>query len=252
MKVFITGGTAGIGQGLAALYAKQGHDVGICSRTKESLPNGFLEHNPNITFFSVDVTDREKLIRVVEEFSAGKLDIMIANAGISLGDGKTPTPNFIEAKRVLDVNILGFLNAVEAAFTIMKKQGSGQIVSIASVAGFLGLPGAASYCGSKAAVIKMSETFAIDFKQYGIDVTTICPGYIDTRLTRKNVHPMPFLLSLEEGSDRIQKAITKRSSLYIFPWQMFLMIRILERMPRFFYRMLMGIVQKRVKTSTDT
>jgi short-subunit dehydrogenase len=242
MKVYITGGSAGIGQGLAEIYAQQGHDVCICGRSPQSLPEGFLEKYPTIKYDQIDVTNYEALKKSVDDFADGRLDLMIANAGISLGEGAGARPNFDDSKRIIEVNVIGFINAFQAAFPIMEKQNNGQMVAIASVAGFNGLPGAASYCGSKSAVIKMCETFAIDFKNFGISVSAICPGYIDTRLTRKNKFPMPFLLTQEKGCRMIKKAIDQKKALYLFPLPMKLTILFLTLMPRGLYRFIMGKV----------
>ena len=239
MKIFITGGTSGIGWALAEYYINEGHQVGVCGRDLNKLPEAskpFL--GKELSCFEVDVTDRAALLEAIETFAKGKLDLLIANAGISQGD-KSSHPKFTTAREILKINLDGFLNTFEAGFNIMKKEG-GQLVAISSVAGFVGLPGAAAYCGSKSALLKMCESFSIDFKKFGIEVTTIAPGFIDTPLTRKNKHPMPFLMDSKKAAIKISKAIRKKKSLYIFPLRMKLLIILLEKMPRSLYRFIMS------------
>ena len=239
MKIFITGGTTGIGWAIAEYYLKKGHIVGVCGRSLQKLPADHTQYGERLKTFEVDVRDKEKLFDAVDSFSGGQLDILLANAGISQGD-KTSMPNFETSRDIIQINIEGFLNSFEAGFSIMKTQGRGQLVAMASVAGMMGLPGAAAYCGSKSAVIKMCESFTIDFLKFGIHVTTILPGFVDTPLTRRNKHPMPFLMSAEKAAVKIARAIEKRRPMLIFPFRMKCLAFILERMPRIFYRFIMG------------
>ena len=240
MKIFITGGTSGIGWALAEYYLNHGHQVGVCGRDLKKLPavsKSFV--GKYLECFEVDVTDREALKEAIESFAQGDLDLLIANAGISQGD-KSSCPQFSVAREILRTNLDGFLNTFEIGFKIMKKKGRGQLVGVSSVAGMVGLPGAAAYCGSKSALLKMCESFSIDFKKFGIDVTTIAPGFIDTPLTKKNKHPMPFLMDSKKAAIKIAGAISKRKFLYIFPLRMKLLMVLLEKMPRSLYRFIMS------------
>lgn len=237
-KVFITGATSGIGLALAKKYSTEGWFVGICGRDLTKLPENFIDENPFIKAYEADVTNREQLQTVVREFSDGKLDLMIANAGRSVGT-KTAKPNFQVACDLLDVNVKGVIHSFEVAFEIMEPNGGGHLAAVASVAGMVGLPGAGPYSCSKAAVIKLCESYQLDLPRYGINITTICPGFIDTPLTKKNGHGMPFLMSADEGARRIKKGIDKKINLLIFPLPMRVGIYLLDRMPRCLYRFLM-------------
>jgi len=240
MKVFITGGTTGIGLTLAESYLKDGHEVGVCGRNLSKLPEGFQEKHPKFKAYTVDVTDKDVLQKAIRDFADGTLDLIIANAGISMGS-KTRKPNFDASRNVINTNVLGVMNTIEEAFNIMHAQGHGHIVAIASVAGLVGLPGAAAYSSSKAAVLKMCESYAMDFKQFGINVTAIAPGFIKTPLTDKNDHSMPFIISADKAVAKIKRAIEKKKVLFIFPWQMKIVTYFLEKMPRFLYRWVMSL-----------
>ena len=236
-NIFITGGSSGLGLALAQYYLAQGQRVGICGRHLENLPTS-LGTNPYFFAYQIDVNDRHLLRTKVMEFAQGKLDLMIANAGIGISE-KISFPNFNLARQIIDTNVKGVLNAFDVAFELMHVQRQGQVVAISSIAGMGGLPGAGAYVASKAAVLQLCESYFFDFRHYGISVTAICPGFIDTPLTQKNNHPMPFLVSLEKATHLVARAISARRVLVIFPWQMALIMSVLARLPRWVYRTLM-------------
>ena len=237
-NVFITGGTSGIGLALAKLYAQDGWRVGICGRDLKKLPD--LRAWPLIFSYQVDVTNLAALRQAVQNFAPAGVDLMIANAGISMGD-KQPLPNFAGIREILAINVGGTLNALEVALEKMLPQKKGHLVLTASVAGMVGLPSAAAYSASKAYLLKLGESLSLDLKDFGITVTTIAPGFIDTPLTRKNKHRMPFMLTVEQGAAAYKKAIGQGKSFYIFPWKMRWLMMFLERMPRCCYRAIMRV-----------
>jgi short-subunit dehydrogenase len=237
LKIFITGGTTGIGFALAKEYLKAGHVVGVCGRDLSKLDK---EYAHKIKSYQVDVLNLKDLKKAVDDFSGGKLDIMIANAGVS--SGKTPNiPDFNITREVFTINTLGVINAFEAGMNNMLPNKSGHLVAVASIAGMVGLPWSGAYSASKAAVLKLCESYSVGFKKYGVNVTAIAPGFIDTPLTRKNRFKMPFLMPVEKASIKIKRALDKKKSLFIFPWQMNMLMTILEKMPRRLYRFLMGL-----------
>ena len=239
MRVFITGGTTGIGLELAKVYLDKGATVGVCGRDESKLPEN-LKNHWRLKFFSIDVKSRERVLEVLVEFCREGIDLVIANAGKGM-EVKGKIPNFERSKDVIDINILGVLYTAEACLPKMLKQKKGHFVAISSVSGFMGLPGASSYCASKAAVTTLMESYDLDLSPQGLNFTTICPGFIDTPLTQKNHHPMPFLMSASKAAEKISKAIEKKKTLYIFPWQMKLVVIFLNKVPRHIYRFLMKL-----------
>lgn len=240
MNIFITGGTTGIGLALAKLYLEEGHRVGICARHLENFPTEIRNKYKLLKCYQVDVVNRDELRAAILDFADGSLDIVVANAGRSVG-AKSKTPQFSVANDIIDINVKGVLNTFEAALELMTPKKKGHLVATASVAGFMGLPGAGPYSASKAAVLKLCESYSIDLKRDGINVTAIAPGFIDTPLTRQNNHKMPFIMSAEKAAKLIKKAIEKKKVLYVFPWRMKIVVAILEKMPRSWYRKLMGL-----------
>jgi NAD(P)-dependent dehydrogenase (short-subunit alcohol dehydrogenase family) len=238
-KVFITGGTSGLGLALAEKYRADGWLVGICGRNLSKVPAEVMERE-NIKAYEADVTDRARMKEVIEEFAEGKLDLIIANAGRSVGK-KTTRPNWEASRDVININVMGVLNTFEPAIELMIDQGYGHICAIASVAGMVGLPGAAPYSASKAAVLKLCESYSLDLKKFNIDVTTIAPGFVDTPLTQQNNHPMPFLMPAEKAARLMKDALDKKKVRYLYPWQMRFVMETLSRLPRCLYRKIMSL-----------
>jgi NADP-dependent 3-hydroxy acid dehydrogenase YdfG len=155
---------------MAKDYFAMGYRVGVCGRSKTK----FLENiaNEKILFYEVDVSDRESISTCIEEFSKHGLDILIANAGVS-HSAKSAIPDYKDCDKLVDINIKGFLYSFEIASEIFKKQGSGHLVGISSLAAFNGLPGAPAYSASKAFVLTFCESIQLTLKDLNIDVTCI-------------------------------------------------------------------------------
>lgn len=240
MNIFITGGTTGIGLALAKLYLEEGHRVGICARNLSKFPVEIKNKYKQLSCYEVDVTKREDLHKAIHDFAPVELDMIIANAGRSVGS-KSKTPQFSVANEIIDINVKGVLNTFDIALEIMLPRKKGHLVATASVAGFMGLPGAGAYSASKAAVLKLCESYSLDLKRRGIDVTAIAPGFIDTPLTQKNNHKMPFLMSAEKAAKLIKRALEKKKVLYVFPFRMKMIVTIMDKMPRSLYRLIMNL-----------
>lgn len=232
MVIFITGASSGLGRGLAERYLSQGAIVGGCGIEQISdfdCPSGLQYH-------SADVRDRERMKTLIGDFAKqhGQLDKLIAFAGIN--HPKSTVPEWDRAHAVMQINLIGLMNALEPAIEQMLQQQHGQIVGIGSLSGLVGLPGMASYGASKAATIAMLESLDVDLRPKGIAVTTVAPGFIDTPLTRNNPHKMPFMLSEAEAVNRIYKAIEKRQRYKSFPQPLSGVMELLRRLPRGLYR----------------
>ena len=237
LNIFITGGTSGIGLAVAKKYLSQNHRVAVCGRDEAKFDA--LKDYENAFFYQADVCDREKMIEVVSDFNTKYgLDIIIASAGLSF-EKKTKVPDFDRSRRIIDINLIGTLNTFEAALKCMLPKKSGHLVGIASVAGLNGFPGVSAYSASKAGVIKLCEGYGVDLYDQGIDVTCIIPGFVDTPLTRKNHHPMPFLVKAEDAAQKIITAIEKKKELYGFPFLFTTVLKILTFIPRSWFKKLM-------------
>lgn len=190
-----------------------------------------------VSVYPLDVSDSAALAAAAQDFIQrhGVPDIVIANAGISAGTRADLAVDIEVLSRILRTNVVGLAATLQPFVAPMRERGSGALVGIASVAGFRGLAGAGAYCASKSAAITWLEALRIELHGSGVDVITICPGYIATPLTAANRHPMPFLLDAAEAARRIARAIAAKKRLAIIPWQMRLVFLVLRRMPNWLY-----------------
>lgn len=237
LNIFITGGSSGIGEALALHYLRAGHTVGICGRD-ESKFESFKTYE-NAKFYTADVVNRVEIIQAIEKFNTDfGLDIVIASAGLSF-ERKTQIPNFEVSRKIIDVNLNGVLNTFEGALKVMLPKKRGHLVAISSVSALCGFPGVSAYSAAKAGVARLCEGYALDLKDFGIDVTCIAPGFVDTPLTRKNHHSMPFIMPADRAAKLIEAAISKKKPYYIFPWFFGRILTFLSVIPRPLYHFLM-------------
>lgn len=239
MNIFITGGTSGIGLSLVRHYSFLGHNVATSSfESSEKIQNLLPQ---NVKYFQVDVTNAVKMNEAIKSYAiqSGSLDLVIANAGIN--HPKSKLPNFEMGKKVIEVNVIGVLNTLGPAIEIMKDQKSGHIVGISSLSGMYGLPGMAFYGASKAAILNMFETFAIDLPKFGIDVTCIVPGFINTPLVQDNKHKMPFIMTTDKAKKKILSAIENKKIILCFPFPLNIVAYFLKILPRTLYRNIMNL-----------
>jgi len=160
---------------------------------------------------------------------------VIANAFISIGNLTEHAADTEVFREILDVNVLGMVNTFQPFLAPLRARGQGSLVGIASVAGLRGLPGATAYSASKAAAIRYLEGLRVELRGTGVRVTTICPGYIATEMTRRNPYPMPFMIPADEAARRFARVIEAGASYAVIPWQMAIAGRILGLVPNWIY-----------------
>lgn len=163
---------------------------------------------------------------------AGTPDIVIANAGISVGTLTQEAEDLRAFRRVFDTNVLGMVHTFQPFIAAMRQAGSGRLVGIASVAGIRGLPGAGAYSASKAAAIAYLEALRVELRGSGIRVVTLAPGYIATPMTEKNPYPMPFLMPVDAAARSMVRHIDRGTRFAVMPWQMGIVARLLKMLPR--------------------
>jgi hypothetical protein len=235
--VFITGASSGIGAALARHYAERGATLGLAARRAAQLQTLADSLPTQVCVYALDVADSAALAAAAQDFIAqhGVPDIVIANAGVSAGTRSELAADIAVLARIMQINVLGLAATLQPFITPMRERGSGVLVGIASVAGFRGLAGAGAYSASKSAAITWLEALRVELHGSGVDVVTICPGFVATPLTAVNRNRMPFLLEAPEAARRIARAITAKKRLAIIPWQMRLVFFFLRRMPNWLY-----------------
>jgi 3-oxoacyl-[acyl-carrier protein] reductase len=183
----VTGGAAGIGAAIATALAREGCDVAIVDRVPadaeerraiDALGRRMLE-------IQADVRDRSRaqdaIATVVHEF--GRLDILVCNAGIT-ADATIAKMTEAQWDDVLDVNLKGCFNYIQAATPTFMKQRSGKVVAVASINGLRGKFGQANYAASKAGVVALCKTAARELGKYDVNVNVVAPGLVTTPMTR--------------------------------------------------------------------
>jgi short-subunit dehydrogenase len=249
--IAITGASSGIGHSLALRLAQDGDRIALLARRKEqleSLASQINDAGGHAEYFVTDVADQASVQAAFAaiESSMGPIDTLVANAGI--GD-PTPATRFDSTvvERIIQVNLVGVSYCIEAVLPSMLERKSGHIVGVGSLAGYRGLPGSGAYCASKAGVASLLESLRIELRGEGIQVSTICPGFVKTPLTGRNRFPMPFLLELNDATNRIARAIRAGKTEYAFPWQLAFIVRLSRFVPNWLYDRALGN-QKNSKT----
>ncbi|EKR09212.1 SDR family oxidoreductase [Leptospira kirschneri] len=222
-NVIITGASSGIGKELAKLYARTGANVALTARRKDVLKKIVEELKSSgakgkILFATLDVSDTDQNFKVIPKLvkELGGLDLIVLNAGIST-TSSFGGRSFEADRAVIETNLIGAMAGVEAVLPIFQKQKSGQIVAISSVASFRGLPGSASYSSSKAGLSVYMEALRGEVKRYGIFVSVIHPGFIDTPINNR-IKSRPFVISVERGAQKIFKRIENKVLSATVPW----------------------------------
>jgi short-subunit dehydrogenase len=219
--VIITGASSGIGYAIAKEISKQGAKVGLLARREEALQQltqEIREQKGIAEYVPCDISDRFKTLEAIDTLrqKLGPIDLLIANAGVG-----TTNPlhelNITGSETVIKVNLLGVMYSIEAVLPEMLKRGSGQIAAISSLAAYKGLPGAAAYSASKAAVNAYMEALRIQHYGLGVSFTTVCPGFIHTPMTAKN-QGMFWVYHADVAARKILRGIRKRKKVFNFPW----------------------------------
>ena len=240
-RVFITGASSGIGAALAREFSDEDVVLGLISRRIEHLDNLANDLATDVYVYAADVGDSLAMKSAAEAFiqSVGVPDVVIANAGVSSGTLTSEAKDQVVFEQIMRTNVLGMVHTYQPFVEAMKIRGSGTLVGIASIAGFRGIPGSGAYSASKAAAIAYLESLRVELSSSGVNVLTVCPGYIKTPMTDVNPFYMPFLMDADQAARSIRKAIIKKKRFHVLPWQMSLVGFLLRFVPRYLYDSLM-------------
>ncbi len=272
LRVVISGASSGIGLALARHYLTRGALVATFARRGELLAALSTAFPNQVFVYALDVRDAAAVQRAAADFMAraGCPDVVIANAGVSVGTLTEFAEDCDAFQQVMDINVLGMVKTFQPFVAAMReaaghptspqsspRRGGGErerhftLVGIASVAGFRGLPGAGAYSASKAAAISYLESLRVELRGTGVRVVTICPGYIRTPMTAHNPYHMPFMLDADVAAARMARAIERQTPFTVIPWQMGVVGRVLKVLPRCVYDYLFAKAPHKPRNNGD-
>lgn len=249
--VWITGASTGIGRELAQRLASAGAVVAVSARSADKLGQ-MAALSSNIRAYPLDVEDldavRETVARIEREL--GPIDLAVLNAGI----WRMMAVSDFSARRAqesMGVNYIGVVNALEPVMKAMAERGRGHLAIVSSVAGYRGLLKGAAYAPTKAALISLVESLYPHLKRHGIDISVICPGFVETPMTAVNTFPMPFIIPVGEAVDHIHKGLAAKKYEIVFPWKMAVLMKTLRILPNTLFFWIVGYAAERAQTMDE-
>lgn len=234
--VFITGASSGLGQALALRYCQAGYRLALVARQVDRV-TVWAQNNQisadRYAVYEADVTQPQSLraaaSRCLEK--QGLPDVVLACAGISVGVDTADEADLAVMHRTFLTNNLGTAATFSLFLPLMRERRSGTLVGLGSVNGIRGFAGHGANCPSKAAMINYLECLRLECRGSGIQVVTICPGYVATPLTAGNQFSMPFLLQPDVFAEKAFRAIGAGASYRVIPWQMGVVAKLLRLLP---------------------
>lgn len=233
--VWITGASSGIGAAVAKQLAAAGVLVACSARSSESL-GALAAQQKNIKPYVLDVTDESAVASCFNtiERDLGVIDLVIAAAGtyseVKLDDFKTAA-----FKRMYEVNYLGVINTLAAVIPTFRKRQAGHISWAASVAGYRGLPKAAAYGPTKAALINLAESLKEELAADGVLISVINPGFVKTPMTSVNDFPMPFIMDVEDAARLTIEGLRRRKFEVAYPRRFVAILKVARVLPYAWY-----------------
>ncbi len=230
--VWITGASTGIGRELALKLAAAGMNVAATARSKDKL-DALAGEADRVTPLPADVTEPAALAALTQQIAAdiGPIDLAILNAGTYAPLDSSKDFDAELFRKTVDVNYLGVTNAIAAVLPGMLERGRGHIAIVASVAGYRGLPKAAAYGPTKAALINLAETLKPELEPQGIRISIVNPGFVRTPMTAQNDFPMPFLMEPGDAADRIISGLENGRYEIAFPRRFVAILKTLRLLP---------------------
>jgi NAD(P)-dependent dehydrogenase (short-subunit alcohol dehydrogenase family) len=229
--IWITGAGTGIGQELARQLAAAGNRVTVSGRRAEALA-ATSGGSANIAIAPLDVTDSKAVDAAVDEIERinGPIDIAVLNAALYQ---PMDAPDFDRdtVQRLFETNYMGVVNCLQPLLARMARRGGGRILLVASVAGYRGLPKAAAYGPTKAALINLAESLRPSAAAAGIVLQVVNPGFVATPMTAENRFPMPFLVTPERAASHIIKGLRGNSFEIAFPWIFVMLMKLARVLP---------------------
>lgn len=254
--VVVTGGSMGIGEAMARLFAEQGASVVMLSRDagRAEAARARIGHTARTLALSCDVRNREEIDRVVSLtlHHYQRIDVWVNNAGHGLMDSVADV-DMAALRETFDTNFFGTVACMQAALPVMKRQGSGTIINISSVAGHIPLPFHAVYSATKFAMNGFGKAARVELQSAGINVLTVCPGYVRTDFSAnavkgtqaKTVRPSAVRgISVERVARAVLRGYLRKKREVVVPWTMHPAIKIYQLFPVLVERMMVKMSRR--------
>jgi NAD(P)-dependent dehydrogenase (short-subunit alcohol dehydrogenase family) len=240
-RVWMIGASTGIGAAAAAQLLRQGARVALSARNAARL-DAAAAGSSNAVALPLDVTDHASVLAARDAIDAawGGIDLVLVVAG-GYNEMRADSFDLAAANAMVDLNLRGAFNCLDAVLPVLLRQGAGGIGIVASVAGFGGLPKALVYGPTKAALINLAESLYLDLRPRGIAVYQINPGFVDTPLTAHNDFPMPAIISADEAAAAMLKGIEHGQFHVHFPRRFTNSMRLARLLP---YRAYFWLIHK--------
>ncbi len=238
--VVVTGASSGLGEVLALAYAAPGKLLALTGRNRERLDHvatSCRAKGAETIADIVDVRDAEAMATWLNEVNAYRpIDLVIANAGVSPGTSGM-TEHSDQVRAIFEINLGGVVNTVQPAIELMKANPTsarprGQIAIMASMAAYVGFPGAAAYSATKGAVRIWGEALRAELHGDGIEVTVIAPGYVRSRITDHNTYRMPMFMEADRAARIMMRGLARNKPVVAFPLPIYAAVRLLAMLPR--------------------
>lgn len=255
-RVWVIGASYGIGAAIVRELLERGARVALSARSRDLLQTVAAGHRDTL-IAPLDVTDPASVHAaadaIVDAWGGFDLALVVAGTHIEMraqlapagrgdaGDGKAPAWDLGKARKLLEVNLLGVLNCVDAILPVLARQAHGGVGIVSSVAGYIGLPKSLIYGASKAALINFTESLYGDLRPQGIGVYLINPGFVDTPLTRRNDFAMPALMQAEDAARETLDGIAAGRFEIHYPKRFTRWLKLLRVLP---YRLQLAAVRR--------
>lgn len=243
--IWLIGASEGIGAALAAKLSQAGAHVAISARNETNLGeviNALApgNHHPLV----IDVTREESIVAAWEKLRAKwpVIDMVVYNAG-AYEPMDALHYDMVHALKMVDVNLLGIFRVLKPVLPYFTERGEGWLVLVGSIAGYRGLPAAIGYGASKAGVIHLAENLKADLVDTGVTVQVVNPGFVDTRLTKKNNFYMPAMISTDQAAAAILQGIQSGQFEIHFPKRFTLLLKFLSLLPASCYFWLLKLIK---------
>jgi short-subunit dehydrogenase len=234
--IVITGASSGIGEALALRYARERACLGLIARSRGRLDRVAEEcrgAGATVSVATIDVrarADMEGWLHRLDDVTP--VDLLIANAGVM--EGRPPAGDIESAEAayaLMETNVLGVMNSVQPILPRMMARGRGQIAIVSSIAAFLPVPDAPSYCASKSAVLNYGLALRSLLWPRGIGVSVVCPGYVSTPMMRQESGPKPYAMAPATAAELIHRGLARNRPVIAFPPMFALLTRIGGMLP---------------------